>query len=83
MGGLGGAKLLGWRSFFALGWVLGPRWPQDPPKTVPRPLPSLTFMDFGPQLADFTIFLLFFLFFDVFFYKILIFLKVFLGQLLS
>ena len=37
MEGLGGAKLLGWRSFFALGWVLGPRWPQDPPKTPQDP----------------------------------------------
>ena len=27
MEGLGGAKLLLWRSFFGLGRVLGPRWP--------------------------------------------------------
>ena len=49
MEGLGGAKLLLWRSFFGLGRVLGLRWPQDPS----RPLPRLIFLDFGAQLDGF------------------------------
>ena len=51
-------------SWVGLGAKMAPRSPQDPP----RPLPSLIFMDFGPQLADFlTIFLLFFINFLMFF----------------
>ena len=36
-------------SWAGLGAKMAPRSPQDPP----RPLPSLIFMDFGPQLVDF------------------------------
>ena len=35
--------------YFGLGRVLGPRWPQDPSRDLPR----LIFLDFGPQLGGF------------------------------
>ena len=35
--------------FFGLGRVLGPRWPQDPSRDLPRPI----FLDFEPQLGGF------------------------------
>ena len=44
-----GPQKLGFGVFFGPGRVLGPRWPQDPPKGLPRPI----FLDFGPQLGGF------------------------------
>ena len=35
--------------YFGLGRVLGPRWPQDPSRVLPR----LIFLDFGTQLGGF------------------------------